>query len=149
MRQESVFSWQHPSKSFIGTSICLLNIRAWNAHLEHFLSDNIYQSYSILFYLTEANINDRPVKHIDEVLDHWKDIHKNTQHGLALCYKVSKVNIIEVTGIPNIIEILPIVLEENKETFLLVIVNRAPGPVGSFIDEFILLIMNSKYNTGF
>ena len=106
MRQESVFSWQHPLKSFNGTSICLLNIRAWNAHLEHFLSDNIYQSYSSLFCLTEANINDRPVKHIDEVLDDWKDIHKNTQHGLALCYNVSKVIIIEVIDIPNTIEIL-------------------------------------------
>ena len=36
-------------------------------------------------------------------------------------------------------EILPIVWEISKETFLLVIVYRAPGPVGSFIDKFILL----------
>ena len=78
MRQESVFSWQHPLKSFNGTSICLLNKRAWNAHLEHFLSDNIYQSYSSLFCFTETNINDSPVKHIDDFLDDWKDIHKNT-----------------------------------------------------------------------
>ena len=79
MRQESVFSWQHPLESFNGTSICLLNVRAWNAHLEHFLSDNIYQSYSSLFCFTETNVNDSPVKHIDEVLDDWKDVQKNTQ----------------------------------------------------------------------
>ena len=42
MRQESVFSWQQPLKSFNGTNICLLNIRVWNAHLEHVLSDDIY-----------------------------------------------------------------------------------------------------------
>ena len=90
-------------------------------HLEHFRSDNIYQSYSRLFCFTKANINDFPVKHIDEVLDDWKDIHKNTQHDLALCYKVSKVNVIEVIDIPSIIEILPNVLEVNKETLLLVI----------------------------
>ena len=83
MRQESVFSWQHPLKSFNGTGICLLNKRASNAHLEQFLSDNFCQSYSSLFCFTETN-NDSPVKHIDEVLDDLKDIHKNTQHGLAL-----------------------------------------------------------------
>ena len=111
-----------------------------NAHLGHFLSDNICQSYSSLFCFTKTNINDSPVKHIVEVLDDWKDIHKNTQHGLALCYKVNKVNIIEVIDIPSNVEILPIVLEINKETFLLVIVYRAPGPVGFFIDEFIFLM---------
>ena len=132
MRQESVFSWQHPLKYFSGTSICLLNIRAWNAHLEHFLSDNIYQRYS--------SIKGSPGKHIDEVLDDWKDIHKNTQHGLALCCKVCKVNIIKVIDILSTIEILPIVLEINKETFLLVMVYQAPGPIGSFIDKFILLV---------
>ena len=118
MRQESVFSWQHPLKSFNGTSMCLLNIRAWNTHLKHFLMDNIYQSYSNLFCFTETNINGSPVKHIDEILDDWKDIHKNTQRGLPLCYKVSKVNIIEVIDVPSTIEILPIVLEINKDTFI-------------------------------
>ena len=56
MRQESVFSWQHPLKSFSHTSICLLNIWAWNAHLEHFFSDNICQSHFSLFCFTETNI---------------------------------------------------------------------------------------------
>ena len=83
---------------------------------------------------------DSPVKYINEVLDDLKNIHKNTQHSLALCYKVSKVNITEVVGVPSIIEILPIVLEINKETFLLAIVRHAPSPVGSFIDDFFLLM---------
>ena len=137
---DKFFSWQHPLKSFNGTSICLLNIRSWNAYLEHFLSGNICQSYSSLFCFTETNINDSPVKHIGEVLDDWKDIHNNTQHGLALYYKVSKVNIIEVIDIPSTIEIFQIVLEIKKETFLLVMLSWAPGPVGSFIDQFILLM---------
>ena len=55
MTQEYVFSWQHPLKTFSGTSICLLNIRVWNAHLEHFVSDNIYQSCSRLLCFTETN----------------------------------------------------------------------------------------------
>ena len=101
MRNESLFSWQHPLIELNGISMCLFNIRSWNVHLEHFLSDKIYSTYSSLFCFTETSINDSPTKHIDEILDNWKDIHKNTQHGLALCYNVSKVNIIEVIEIPS------------------------------------------------
>ena len=72
-------------------------------------------------------------------MDDWKDIHKNT-HELALCYKISKVSIIEVIGIPSVLVVLPIVLEIEKMTFLLVIVYRMLGSLGSFIDDFILLI---------
>ena len=74
------------------------------------------------------------------MLDNWEDIHKNTQHGLALCYNMSKVKIIEVIEIPSVLEVLPMVLEKEKETILLVIVYRMPGPFGSFIDDFISLI---------
>ena len=51
-----------------------------------------------------------------------------------------KVNIIEVTEIPSYLEILPIVLEIEKETILLVIVYCVHGLLGSFIDDFISLI---------
>ena len=43
-------------------------------------------------------------------MDDWKDIHRNI-HELALCYKISKVSIIEVIGIPSVLVVLPIVLE--------------------------------------
>ena len=52
---------------------------------------------------------------------------------------MSKENI-DVIDIPSTIEILPVVLEINKEAFLLVIVHQEPGPVGPFIDKFILLM---------
>ena len=83
-RNESLVSWQHPLTELNGISMCLFNIRLWDVHLEHFLSDEIYLTYSSLFCFTETSINDSPAKHIDEILDDWKDIHKNTQHGLAL-----------------------------------------------------------------
>ena len=51
-----------------------------------------------------------------------------------------KVNIIEVIEIPSVLEVLPIVLEIEKETILLVIIYRMPGLLGSFIDDFISLI---------
>ena len=53
---------------------------------------------------------------------------------------MSKVNIIGVTNIPSVLEVLSIVLEIEKKTFLLLIVYCMPGPLGSFIDNFILLI---------
>ena len=100
----------------------------------------IYSIYSSLFCFAETNINDSPAKHIDEILDDWKDIHKNTEHGLAVCYSVSKVNIIEVVEISDVLEVLPIVLEIEREIILLVIVYRMPGSLGSFIDNLISLI---------
>ena len=56
MRNESLFSWQHPIIELNGISMCLFNIRSWNVHLEHFLSDKIYLTYSSLFCFTETNI---------------------------------------------------------------------------------------------
>ena len=99
--------------------MCLFNVRSWNGHLGHFLNDKIYSSYSSLFCFTETNINDSPSKHSDEILDDWKDIHKNTQYGLALCYNVIKVNITEVIDILCVLEVLPVVLEIERETFFI------------------------------
>ena len=87
-------------------------------------------TYSSLFCFTETN----------EILDDWNNIHKNRQHGLALCYNVNKVSITELIDISIVLEVLPIVLEIEKETFLLLIVYLIPVPLGSLIDDFILLI---------
>ena len=88
MRNESLFSWQHPLIKLNGISMCLFNIRSWYVHLEDFLSDKMYSTYSSLFCFTETDVNDSPAKYIDEILDDWKDIHKNTQHGLSLSYNI-------------------------------------------------------------
>ena len=88
MRIESLFSWQCSFIELNGISMCLFNIRSWNGYLEHFLSDKIYSTYSSQFCFKETNVNDSPTKHIDEILDNWKDIHKNTQQGLALYYNI-------------------------------------------------------------
>ena len=76
---------------------------------------------------------------LQNILMKWKDIHKNTWHGLALCYNVSKANIIEVIDIPSILEVLSRVLGIEKENFLLVIVYHMLVALGCFIDDFILL----------
>ena len=51
-----------------------------------------------------------------------------------------KVNFIEVIEILSVLKVLPIIVEIEKETVLLVIVHHMPGPRGSFIDDFISLI---------
>ena len=45
-----------------------------------------------------------------------------------------------IIDIPSVLEVLPIVLEIERETLLLVIVYCMPGPLCTFIDDFILLI---------
>ena len=132
MRNKSLFFWQHPLIELDGISMCLFIIRSWNVHLEHFLSDKTYSSYSNLFCFTETNTNDSRAKHIDEILDDGNDIHKNTHHGLALCYNSSEIL--------SVLEVLPVVLEIERETILLVIVYHMPSPLGSFMDDFISLI---------
>ena len=45
-----------------------------------------------------------------------------------------------IVNVPRVLEVLVVVLEKKKETLLLVIVYRVLGPLGTFIDGFILFI---------
>ena len=45
-----------------------------------------------------------------------------------------------VINILSVLEVLPVALEIKKETLLLVIVYRVPGPLGTFIADLMLLI---------
>ena len=65
------------------------------------------------------------------------NIHKQTQHGLALCYNVSKVKIILEFQTTHSLEMLPVLVEIEQEHVLVVVVYRAPGPLGTFIDDLI------------
>ena len=67
MRKESLFSQQQALIELNSISMSLFSVRSWNGHLKHC----------------------HPSKHVDEILDDWKDIQKNTQHGLTLCYNIS------------------------------------------------------------
>ena len=59
---ESLFLWQHPLIKLNSIRMCLFNIRSWNSHLEHFLSDKVYSTYSIY---TELIV----LQNIDDILD--------------------------------------------------------------------------------
>ena len=58
MRNESLFSWQHPLIELNGISMCLFIRRSWNCHLEHFLKrQNILNLFQpILFHRNQYNI---------------------------------------------------------------------------------------------
>ena len=137
MREESLFSWQHPLLKMSGSSMCLFNIRSWNAHIEHFLSDNIYTSNCSLLCFTETHCNNGHMKHLAELQEGWNDIHKQTLHGLAICYRESDVKIIEEIQTTNTLEILPVLVEIRNECILIVLVYRTPGPLGTFINDLI------------
>ena len=80
------------------------------------------------------------LQNIDEILNGWKGVHKNVQHGLTLWCKVRKMNTIEIIDIPSVLEKLSVVLEIEMETISLVVVYRMPGPLSSFIDDSISTI---------
>ena len=44
-----------------------------------------------------------------------------------------------IIDIPSVLAVLPVALELEKETLLLLIVYQITGPLGIFIDDFILL----------
>ena len=67
MRKESIFSWEHPLMEMNGSKMCLFNIRSWNAHIEHFLSDNIYTSYCSVFCFTETHVDNGPFNTIEKI----------------------------------------------------------------------------------
>ena len=97
----------------------------------------MYANSCSLFCFTETHIADRPFRHINEFEVGWIDIHKRTEHGLAICYNASKVSIIEEIQTSNALEILPVLIEIENERVLLVLVYRKPGPLGNFIYELV------------
>ena len=137
MRNESIFPWEHPLMKMTGSKMCLFNIRSWNMHIEHFLTDKVYTRFCNLFCFTETHVNHRPFSNIETYMEGWVDIHKKTNHGLAICYNASKVRIIQEFETTTTLEILPVVIEIENEHVLLILVYRPPGAVGSFINNLI------------
>ena len=85
-----LIGWQHLLIILYGNKIGLFNIISWNAHIEQFLSDNVYNCHNSFLCFMETHLNSRFFKSVIELKQGWSDIHKHTQHGLAICYE-SKV----------------------------------------------------------
>jgi len=150
MRKDALFEWKHPLEEMVGSNICLFNIRSWNAHIEHFLCDKVYLDYCDIFCFTETHLSatDSRIFGISQYAPGWCDIHKNTDHGLAICFNSNKVKLIEEFQITSSLEMLPVLIETQNEFILLVLVYRT-GPVGSFVNSLIEEMRNlpQKYRT--
>ena len=91
---------------------------------------------------TETHTDIRSYTRIDEYLSGWKDIHNHIQHGLAICYNVSEVNIIEEFQTVHALEMLAVLVEIENERVLVVLVYRAPGPLRTFMNDLIEQLNN-------
>ena len=49
-----------------------------------------------------------------QYVEGWTDIHKKTDHGLAICYNASKVSIIHEFQTSNSLKILAVLIEIEK-----------------------------------
>jgi len=143
MRNESTFPWEHPLMKMTG-SMCLFNIRSWNMHIEHFFTDKVYTRFCNLFCFTETHVKDGPFSNIEMYMEGWADIHKKTNHGLAICYNASKVRIIQEFETRNTLEILPVVIEIENEHVLLVLVYRTPGASRCIHGGILDLVFDNK-----
>ena len=84
-----------------GNKIYLNNIRDWQAHIFHSLSDKYYNKYSSVISFTETKVNGSRISNILEHQPGWKSIHHLTAlHGLAICYIKSQV-VIDTVNIPD------------------------------------------------
>ena len=126
----------------LGKKICLNNIRGWQAHIAHFLSDKNFTEYSSVLCFTETIIRGSSLNDISEYQPGWKSIHHPTAtHGLAICYQESKV-IIHSTNIPtrsfsSNLELMSVLMSIEGEQVLIVLLYRPPVTTEQQIHYFI------------
>ena len=143
MREDAVLSCEHPINKMNGKSICLFNIRSWNLHLEHFLSDKFLISNSCVLLFTETKTGNRSsVKKINDYCQNWEAMHHpSSEHGLAICYDTSKVNDVNKSlSTWGVLELLPVMMTIGEERVLIVLVYRPPGqaPTTAFVQSLII-----------
>ena len=144
LRNDSPFIFKHPLQNLQDGKICLNNIRGWQAHIAHFLSDKNFTNYSSVLCFTETIIRGSTLNDISEYQTGWKSIHHPTApHGLAICYDVSEV-IVSSTNIPDQqfpsqMELMSVLMSIQGEEVLIVLLYRPPitnqRHIRSFIDD--------------
>ena len=85
MREDVKFEWNHPVTKIHNDKLCLYNIRSWDRRIESFLKDSVFADCSIMCFI-ETHVKGQPLKNMNDYLEDWKEIHKLTNHGLAVCY---------------------------------------------------------------
>ena len=92
MRKDCPFVYENALEMLHGNKICLNNIRGWQAHISHFLSDKHYTKHSSVLSFSETKVNGSRISSILEHQPGWEstDLSK-ARHGLEICYNESKV----------------------------------------------------------
>ncbi|XP_066926640.1 uncharacterized protein [Clytia hemisphaerica] len=126
MRTNKVLSILHPLEQMKDKNMCLYNIRSWNLHINHFLSNDWHTSRCCLLCFTETGNNARGNIEDNEKLQHWKTIHQRTVHGLAISYDRNQVNVIKELNTISDLELLPLLLSINDKHYLIVLIYRPP-----------------------
>ena len=126
MRTNKVLSIPHPLEQMNGKNMCLYNIRSWNLHLNHFLSNDLHTSRCCLLCFTETGNNARGKIEDSEKLQHWKTIHQRTIHGLAISYDTNQVNVLKKLNTVSELELLPLLVIINDKHYLIVLIYRPP-----------------------
>ena len=144
LRKDSPFIFEHPLQKLKGMKICLNNIRGWQAHIAHFLSDKYFTKYSSVLCFTETIYRGSPLSDISDYQTGWKRIHHPTApHGLAVCYEESKV-VIHSINFPtrpfsSKMELMSVLMSIEGEKVLIVLLYRPPitiqQQIHCFIDE--------------
>ena len=141
LRTESLLNPMHPLSTFVSESvISLLNMRSWNLHLSHFLSDPAHINLCDIFCFTETQLQQDPLYDVNNFSDSWNSIFKHTDHGLALCYNSEHIDYVDQFEMTNEIEIMACLLRCDSlilSDFILVIVYRKPGSIGNFFSRLI------------
>ena len=135
MKKEKPLDTTHPVNSLSGTILSLLNIRSWNKHFEHFLSDSVHLKCCSIFCFTETHLDGQQKVDVSHVSEEWKSVLKPTEHGLALCYNSESIELIEEFQMTNAIEIMACHLRSDLlllSDFILVVIYRKPGTIGNF-----------------
>ena len=65
----------------------------------------------------------------------WDSIHKDTEHGLAICFDTSRVEIIKEFSTSGNLQLLPVLLKVENEQIFLLLLYRPPGSAGTFVYE--------------
>ena len=97
-------------------------------HLKHFLVDEFHASDSSVFCFTETGITSQNHFYADisEYRSTWKNIHKSTEHVLAIYYDTSRVTIESIPNVTPDFGILSVVMEIESKFVFLVLVYKPP-----------------------
>ena len=112
------------------------DIRSWNKHVEHFCSNRFYAEHLKIICFVETHLINRSFHHIGKHLDGWLDVHKDTEHGLDICYNPKEVKVICELDVLCPMEMQPVMVEVCQERIILVVVYRT-GPLGNFLNYLI------------